>query len=239
VLGSSSSWPIPRLGCDCEQCTSADPRDARLRSSLLLNGRILVDAGPDVYGQLRRAGAVPEQVLLTHGHYDHMLGLHDLAKLGRVPLHCTRETEQGLRVIYPRLEFRVFHLHPGVPIDLGEDLTASAFDVDHSANQRTVGYRLTGAGGETLVYIPDTGGVPNSKLARDADLLMLDGSTRGRSAKGHLSIEAGIDAARALRAKRTLFTHIGHRTGTHAELEEWLPEGYGVAYDDLVIELGA
>src|SRR5947209_8260297 len=56
------AWPIPRLGCDCPQCTSPDPRDARLRSSLLLDGRILVDAGPDAYEQLRRAGTVPEEV---------------------------------------------------------------------------------------------------------------------------------------------------------------------------------
>ena len=53
VLGSSAAWPIPRLGCDCDQCTSSDPRDQRLRSSLLVDGRILVDAGPDAYEQLR------------------------------------------------------------------------------------------------------------------------------------------------------------------------------------------
>jgi phosphoribosyl 1,2-cyclic phosphate phosphodiesterase len=90
VLGTSAGWPIPRLGCDCPQCTSDDPRDRRLRSSLLLDRRILVDAGPDAYAQLMRAGAVPEQVVLTHDHHDHVLGLHVLSKLRRIPLHCTR-----------------------------------------------------------------------------------------------------------------------------------------------------
>ena len=81
-LGTAAAWPIPRLGCSCPQCSSDDPRDARLRSSILVERRVLVDAGPDAYAQLRRAGVVPEAVVLTHGHHDHVLGLHELAKLG-------------------------------------------------------------------------------------------------------------------------------------------------------------
>jgi phosphoribosyl 1,2-cyclic phosphate phosphodiesterase len=114
VLGSSAAWPIPRLGCDCEQCTSSDPRDRRLRSSLLVDGRILVDAGPDAYQQLLGAGVVPEAILLTHHHHDHMLGLHVLSKAGRLPLHMTKEAERGVRTIFSRIDFRVMHLTPGV-----------------------------------------------------------------------------------------------------------------------------
>ena len=158
VLGSSGAWPIPRLGCDCPQCTSPDPRDRRLRASLLLDGRVLVDAGPDAYQQLLAAKAVPDQVLLTHHHHDHVLGLHVLAKLGRIPLHCTKECEQGVRVIFPRLDFRVMQVTPGVPIELGHGLRAQAFDVEHSGNTRTVAYRFTGPAGESLVYAPDLAG---------------------------------------------------------------------------------
>jgi phosphoribosyl 1,2-cyclic phosphate phosphodiesterase len=237
VLGSSGAWPIPRLGCTCPQCTSPDPRDTRLRASLLVEGRVLVDAGPDAYAQLLRAGAVPEQVLLTHHHHDHVLGLHVLAKLGRIPLHCTRECEQGLRVIFPRLDFRVMRLTPGVPVELGNGLRAQAFDVDHSVRTRTVAFRLTGARAESLVYAPDVSGPPESKLARGADVLLLGGATRDRPEKEHMPMVRGIDAARRLRAGRTLFTHIGHRVGTHAELEAWLPDGFAVAYDEMEIDL--
>ncbi len=107
---------------------------------------MLVDAGPDAYQQLLAAGAVPDQVLLTHHHHDHVLGLHALAKLGRIPLHCTKECEQGVRVIFPRLDFRVMQVTPGVPIELGHGLRAQAFDVDHSGRTRTVAYRFTGPG---------------------------------------------------------------------------------------------
>jgi phosphoribosyl 1,2-cyclic phosphate phosphodiesterase len=236
VLGSSAGWPIPRLGCDCPQCTSPDPRDRRLRSSLLIDRRVLVDAGPDAYAQLMRTGAVPEQVVLTHDHHDHMLGLHVLAKLGRIPLHCTKECEQGVRVIFPRLDFRVMHLTPGVPAELGEGLRVQAFDVDHSSKTRTMGLRFTDAGGRTLAYMPDLAEPPGSKLARGADVALLDGSSRDRPVRGHVPMSESVAAAGTLKAGRMLFTHIGHRTGTHAELEAWLPDGVGVAYDGLVIE---
>jgi phosphoribosyl 1,2-cyclic phosphate phosphodiesterase len=237
VLGSSAGWPIPRLGCDCPQCTSPDPRDRRLRPSLLLDRRVLVDAGPDAYAQLIRAEAVPEQVVLTHEHHDHMLGLHVLAKLGRIPLHCTKECEKGVRVIFPRLDFRIMHLTPGVPAELGEGLRVQAFDVEHSSATRTMGLRFTDAGGHTLAYMPDLAELPGSKLARDADVAFVDGSTKARPVRGHVSMEEIVGAAKRLRAGRLLFTHIGHRTGTHAELSEWLPAGADVAYDGLQISL--
>ncbi len=237
VLGSSAGWPIPRLGCDCPQCTSPDPRDRRLRSSLLIDRRILVDAGPDAYAQLMRTAAVPEQVVLTHDHHDHMLGLHALAKLGRIPLHCTKECEHGVRVIFPRLDFRVMHMTPGVPAELGEGLRVQAFDVDHSAKTRTMGLRFTDASGHTLAYMPDLAEPPGSKLARGADVVLLDGSSRDRPVRGHVPLAETVAAAAKLKAGRMLFTHIGHRTGTHAELCAWLPEGVDVAYDGLVIEV--
>jgi phosphoribosyl 1,2-cyclic phosphate phosphodiesterase len=208
-----------------------------MRPSILLDEVTLIDAGPDVYSQLRAAGAVPQQVLLTHAHHDHALGLHELAKLGRLPLHCTREAEGELRRLFPRLEFHVFHLTPGVPVELAAGGTAQAFDVEHDDRFRTVGFRLTTGGGATAVYVPDTRSIPSSKLARDADLLLLDGTTRETTMPGHLSMRDGIDVARRLRAERTLFTHVGHRAGLHAELEEWLPAGFGVAHDGLELDL--
>ena len=236
MLGSGAAWPIPRLGCDCPQCTSPDPRDRRLRSSLLVDGRILVDAGPDAYQQLLRAGVVPESILLTHDHHDHMLGLHVLSKAGRLPLHMTKEAERGVRTIFPRIDFRVMHLTPGVPLELGGGLVAQAFDVPHSEKTRTMAFRFTTGEGGSLAYVPDLAAPPDSKLARGADVLILDGSSRERPVKGHMPMTEALEMARRLKPRRMLFTHIGHRTGTHAELEEWLGDRAGAVYDGMEID---
>jgi phosphoribosyl 1,2-cyclic phosphate phosphodiesterase len=136
----------------------------------------------------------------------------------------------------PRVQLRMMRIAPGVAFELGDGLRGQAFDVEHG-RERTFGYRFTGGRGETLVYVPDVSAAPSSRLARDADLLMLDGSCRGQVSRGHLPIEQAIPAARTLRARRVLFTHIGHRAGLHAELDAWLPEGFGVAYDGQQIDL--
>jgi phosphoribosyl 1,2-cyclic phosphate phosphodiesterase len=46
----------------------------------------------------------------------------------------------------------------------------------------------------------------------------------------------GVEIARRLRAQRTLFTHIGHRAGRHADIEAQLPDGFGIAFDGLELD---
>ena len=89
---------------------------------------------------------------------------------------------------------------------------------------------------EALVYAPDLAEPPGSKLARGPDVLMVGAATRERAVKDHMPMTESIACARRLKPARTLFTHIGHRLGTHAELEAWVPEGFGIAHDGL--ELG-
>jgi phosphoribosyl 1,2-cyclic phosphate phosphodiesterase len=91
-------------------------------------------------------------------------------------------------------------------------------------------------GGRSMVYAPDMGGAPDSKLARGADLLVMDGTTYEGALSGHLSMVEGVDIARRLRAGRTLFTHVGHRAGRHADIEGRLPDGFSIAYDGLELD---
>jgi ribonuclease BN (tRNA processing enzyme) len=78
---------------------------------------------------------------------------------------------------------------------------------------------------------------PDSKLARGADVLLLDGSTRDQRQGGHMPITESLDLLKRLKAERVVYTHIGHRTGTHAELEAWLDGRAEVAYDGMVIDM--
>ena len=105
-LGTGTSMGVPTLGCDCSVCTSADPRDNRMRPSAVVRWSespqqqrvVVIDTGPDFRSQALRAGIRRlDAVFYTHSHADHILGLDDLRPLsyiasresGPIPLYVT------------------------------------------------------------------------------------------------------------------------------------------------------
>src|ERR1700690_3131935 len=115
-LGTGTSMGVPTLGCDCAVCTSTDPRDRRLRPSLLLRWNaefrervVVIDTGPDFREQALRNGLTRvDAVFYTHGHADHVLGLDDLRPLsftvfregGLIPLYASEDTAEVLKRMY-------------------------------------------------------------------------------------------------------------------------------------------
>jgi phosphoribosyl 1,2-cyclic phosphate phosphodiesterase len=81
-LGTGTSTGVPMIACDCEVCTSADTKDNRLRSSILVQSAttsIVVDTTPDFRYQMLRAQVKQlDAVLFTHPHKDHIAGLDDV-----------------------------------------------------------------------------------------------------------------------------------------------------------------
>ena len=111
---------VPTLGCGCAVCTSADPRDRRLRPSVLLRWRepglgggrervVVIDTGPDFREQALRNGLTRvDAVFYTHSHADHILGMDDLRPLsfiaqrrgGPMPLYADRDTTAVLEQVF-------------------------------------------------------------------------------------------------------------------------------------------
>lgn len=257
-LGSGSAWPIPRIGCECRQCRSADRRDVRSRSAAILEAQeggplLLVDAGTDIYRQLAPLGKATvariAALVVTHTHPDHFLGLADLAAaLPRaIPLYYLEDNyvylERCFGFLFPAggrrtapvmFEPRVMRFGETFAPAAGIDVTP--FDAHHFKEFSTAGL-IAAAGGRRLAYAPDF-----RRTEADLsglDLLAIDGSQIDGGSFGHLSIRDGIELARRVRPGRTLFTHIGHVKAPHAEVEALVKREGGpeldVAHDGLSV----
>src|SRR3982750_3189615 len=87
-LGTGTSAGVPMIGCKCEVCTSSDPRDKRMRPSVVISyggTRVLVDTTPELRLQCVQHGVdCIEAVVFTHAHADHIMGLADVRRFNAI-----------------------------------------------------------------------------------------------------------------------------------------------------------
>lgn len=248
-LGTGTSHGIPVIACQCPVCTSPDPRNQRMRCSILLEygeARVLVDTPPELRLQAIRAGLTRlDAVLFTHSHADHIFGLDDVRRFndlqgGALPCYADEATLDDLERIFryvfvptqrgggkPRLELR--------PLNGAFDLfglTVRPLTVLHGQLLITA-YRF----GE-VAYVTDVSFLPEEAEAqlRGLDLLILD-ALRFRPHSTHFSIPQALEVVERLQPRRALFTHLCHDVD-HETVSAMLPQGVGLAYDGLVVEVG-
>ncbi len=246
-LGSGTSTGIPMLACDCETCTSSDPRDQRYRSSALISWagkNIVIDTTPEFRLQMLRAKArTLDAVLLTHSHADHINGLDDLRQFTfgssrRIPVYGNPETMDWIRQHYnyiweprqvggglPKITLNPVHS----PFECA-GLTVTPIPVLHGIIT-IYGYRIG-----NLAYISDVSAIPEDSMEqlRGIDILVLD-AVRYRRHATHFHLEAAIQAAQAIGPKQTVFTHLNHDF-RHRRLVDELPDGMTAAYDGMQLE---
>ena len=255
VLGSGTSVGVPTIGCDCRVCTSSDPRDRRLRPSVLvryvadgIERSVVVDTTPDFRQQalganLRRLDAI----LYTHDHADHIMGLDDVRPFNykrrdRIPVYASAPTMKSLLRVFP-YGFAGEGSHPGgVPrldgrtvadddlIDM-HGMGFQAIPVRHGPKD-ILGFRFGRA-----AYVTDQTGFPPGSLAllEDLEVLFL-GALRHEPHPMHSTVEQALAWVDRLRPERAYFTHICHEL-PHAETNRQLPRGVSLAYDGLRIPL--
>jgi phosphoribosyl 1,2-cyclic phosphate phosphodiesterase len=249
VLGSGTSSGVPTIGCPCEVCASTDPRDKRLRPSVLLqyeDRNVVIDTTPDFRAQILRAGLRNlDAVVYTHAHADHILGLDDVRPFNyfqksNIPLYATEETFAIIRRVFayafqdeptessrPRLDL---HVLDGSPFPLfGREFVP--IRLNHGRGT-VYGFRFGRA-----AYLTDHSAIPEESkaLLQDLDVLFLD-ALRRRPHPTHTTLDQAIEIVNELKPRRAFFTHMAHDL-SHAETEESLPPHIRLAYDGLEIEV--
>ena len=246
-LGTGTSTGNPEIGCSCEVCTSRDPRDWRLRASVLVEvagKRLLIDCGPDFRYQMLRAKCVHlDAVLLTHEHYDQVGGLDDLRPFSRekdVAIYTEANVVEAIKTRMPYV-FRA-HKYPGVPnlvlhtVGLAPfeaaGITIQPIRVMH-AKLPILGFRIG-----DFAYLTDLKYLPEEEFAKLAGLevLVVDALRRGTHLS-HEGLEEALVLIARIRPKEAYLTHMSHRIGLHAQIDKQLPPHVHYAYDGLTLTL--
>jgi phosphoribosyl 1,2-cyclic phosphate phosphodiesterase len=249
VLGSGTSSGVPTIGCSCPVCLSTDPRDNRLRPSILIEaekGNIVIDTTPDFRTQMLRAKLTRlDAIVYTHSHADHILGLDDVRPFNyhqgaTIPIYAFPAALTVIRRVFEYV-FREHDPRATVPKVEAHELDGKPFDLLGlpftpvpllHGRELIHGFRFGDA-----AYLTDHSQVPEESQAilHGLDVLFLD-ALRRRPHPTHSSLDDSIALARKLGARRTFFTHMCHDL-PHAETEAGLPEGIHLAYDGLQIEV--
>ncbi len=247
-LGTGTSNGVPVVTCSCDVCRSANPRNRRTRTSILIESgetTVLVDAGPDFREQaLREEITSIDAVLFTHAHADHTHGLDDLR-----PYCCSRPVHgYGDRATIDDLQRRFDYIvdsskwTPGRPRLVPEiitpgrslrinDLEILPVQILHGEDP-ILGFRI----GE-FAYLTDCKAIPAESypLLDGVELLVL-GALRYRRHPTHFSVEEAMREAERLGAAQTYLTHICHDI-EHEQLSEELPAEVQPAHDGLAVEI--
>ena len=246
-LGTGTSQGVPVIGCGCRVCSSTNPRDARLRTSVMLGlgeQRFVIDTGPDFRQQMLRERVQRlDGIVYTHEHKDHVAGMDDVRAFNYIQgkdvrLFATDRVEEALR--------REFHYafdgdpYPGVPrvslhrIDLRPFRLGGAtwwpLPLRHYALP-VLGFRVGGLG-----YVTDANYLEEEAWERleGVDTLVINALRRAPH-PSHFTLDEALEVVERVGPRQAYLIHLSHQMGLHADLSAELPAGVACAYDGLQV----
>ena len=248
-LGTGTSQGIPTVGCNCAVCLSDNPKDQRLRCSVLVAQKdtsLLVDTGPDLRQQMLSNSITDvDAILFTHEHNDHVIGLDDIR-----PLYFRRRANiptYGLERVHNEVKQRFSYMfgdsvYPGVAQidthDINED--SEAFDIGNitvtpigvmHGNLPILGFRFG-----DVAYITDASSISETQIEKlyDLDVIVINALQR-KEHHSHFTLDEALKFIDRIGAKKGYLTHLSHLMGSHDDITLELPMHVHLAFDGLVI----
>lgn len=247
-LGTGTSQGVPVIGCDCPVCTSADPRDQRLRSSVLVSiggTNILIDSGPDLRQQMLRARVHHiDAILLTHEHNDHVIGLDDIRpfnfRTGRAMTvyalpRVAGQVRQRFEYVFsnpvpgiPRIE--LVTIEKDTPLHIG-NVPVQPIGVMHG-HLPILGFRFG-----DLTYLTDVKTVEAAEKEKiKGTRWLITSALHHREHPMHMNLVEAMAFVAEMAPEKAWLTHVSHHMGKMAEMDSRLPKGLMLAHDELEID---
>lgn len=260
ILGCGSSGGVPRVGQGWGACDPNEPRNARLRCSILIERRdaqgqrttILVDTSPDLRQQLLATDTPSlDSIILTHSHADHTHGIDDVRPLvlnmhRRIDLFMDDATARDVRgkfgyifetppgSYYPPLlnHRRIVAGQAFVLAGAGGPVEITGFDLEHG-EIRALGLRFG-----DVAYTPDLNGIPEDSMPflENLDLWIVD-ALRYTRHPSHFSLAETLHWISHFKPRHTVLTNL-HCDLDYATLRGSLPPGIEPAYDGMTLAFG-
>ncbi|HSV87083.1 MAG TPA: MBL fold metallo-hydrolase [Bacteroidales bacterium] len=248
-LGTGTSTGVPVVACNCPVCRSADQRDSRLRTSVLveINGNnFVIDCGPDFrYQMIRERVDDIEAILFTHGHRDHIAGIDDIRGFNYVlnktiNLYASQEVINDINKEFPYIlnEKRFFgapqlkfHVIENKPFSIGS-IDVLPIEVLHY-KLPVLGFRIGG-----FTYITDASFISENEIPKaiGSDVLVINALRKSKHIS-HFSLEEALAVINQLKPGRAYITHLSHFIGFHQIVQKGLPANVFLAYDGLKVEI--
>lgn len=250
ILGCGTSAGVPRIGPDWGACDPQEPRNRRLRCSLLVESggeRLLVDCGPDLRQQLLDAGVGDiDALIVTHDHADHCHGIDELRPIVQrrklpIALHARQYVIERLRERFG-YAFAGSGFYAAVvdPVLAGEDLklgdaVITFVDQPHGGIT-SLGMRID-EGGRSAVYAIDFSQMTDEMAAlyEGAEVMICDCLQR-RPHPTHAYLDGVLGWARELGIGQVYLTHMNNSMDYRTLVAE-LPDWAAPAHDGLELEL--
>jgi phosphoribosyl 1,2-cyclic phosphate phosphodiesterase len=251
ILGSGTSQGVPVIACDCEVCMSDNPKDKRLRSSVMLtiDGlNYVIDTGPDFRQQMLRENVQElEAILYTHQHKDHLAGLDDVRAFNfkqnkDMPIYCDDRVEEALKREFEYI-FSSFK-YPGIPrLDVRKIDKNSAIDLPNGEQihcLEVIHYKLPVIGFryKDFTYITDAKEISaiEKEKVKGSKILIVN-ALRREEHISHFNLEQALSFIEEVQPERAYLTHISHYLGLYDDLQQELPDNVFLAYDGMKLFL--
>lgn len=254
ILGCGGSAGVPAIGNWWGNCDPAEPRNLRTRPSIALQTEttlVIVDTGPDFREQMNREQlGVPDAIILTHVHSDHVNGIDELRILQRrhkrkFPVYAMQETmgklmqragymfESSEDGFYPAVCDSIT-LAIGRKLSIG-DLEILPFEQDHGTI-KSLGVRVG-----NVAYSTDVKRLDSAAYAalKGVDTWIVDAmGNHARENPVHACIEEIVEMNAIIGATQVFLTHLPP-TMDYSALQKELPGGYTPAYDGMTLDFKA